>query len=223
MASPALISSRRLPGYVKYDSLTTTMSTRRTERGRKRANALRSFTRQELAPLWTLAAVLNGEWPGQQRPAVSSASALDEARAIVEGVQKSPADGEWRRRFDDLANQAPFVWRTTALFLAGNPAPKLDDPRTWNTYVTLSYLRRRDDWRAASGVPFVASPSGLGWLVTPLAAVLNSRHRDRLRSCQQEQCGRWFVDMTRNKSALRCSRTCTIKWSHAQRRKGGRR
>ena len=182
-------------------------------------HALRSFTRQELAPLRTLAAVLNGEWPPQRPRQWASASALDEARAIVEGAQKSPAAMEWRRRFDDLANQAPFVWRTSAVFLAGNPAPKLNDPRTWTNHVTLSYLRRRDDWKAASGVPFVTSPSGLGWLVTPLAAVLNSRHRDRLRRCQQQQCRRWFVDMTRNKSAMRCSRKCTIAWSHDQRRK----
>ncbi len=41
--------------------------------------------------------------------------------------------------------------------------------------------------------------------------------RDRLRRCQQ--CTHWFIDMTRNKSAQRCQRKCTIAWSNAQRMK----
>jgi predicted RNA-binding Zn ribbon-like protein len=39
--------------------------------------------------------------------------------------------------------------------------------------------------------------------------------RSRLRCCQQ--CGTWFIDVTRNQSARRCSRACTIAWSNAQR------
>jgi len=39
--------------------------------------------------------------------------------------------------------------------------------------------------------------------------------RDRLRRCQQ--CARWFIDMTRNKSARRCQRGCTVAWWNSQR------
>lgn len=48
--------------------------------------------------------------------------------------------------------------------------------------------------------------------------------RDRLRRCAR--CPRWFVDTTRNKSARRCSKECTIAWSNgqrAQKRKGAQR
>jgi hypothetical protein len=55
------------------------------------------------------------------------------------------------------------------------------------------------------------------WLV----GLFGSPHRDRLRRCQQ--CARWFVDETRNKSQRRCSRACTIAWwSARQRPKGGK-
>jgi predicted RNA-binding Zn ribbon-like protein len=43
--------------------------------------------------------------------------------------------------------------------------------------------------------------------------------RSRLRRC--EQCGTWFTDTTRNQSAKRCGRTCTIRWSNSQRGKRG--
>jgi hypothetical protein len=46
--------------------------------------------------------------------------------------------------------------------------------------------------------------------------------RDRLRRCAV--CRRWFVDVTKNRSARRCSRPCTIRWSNKQRpTKGGAR
>jgi hypothetical protein len=190
------------------------MASRRTGRGRKKKSALRSFTRKELTPVKAVAAVLNGEFVSLP------ATAVDGAQAIVEGVQKS-AQGEssyeWQFAFDRLARQAPFVWQATFTTRYPPPPVALDDPSTWTHHVSLSYLRERKDWKAAAGVSFLASPSELGWLVAALAAVLNSRHRDRLRRCPI--CGLWFVDLTRNKSALRCSRKCTITWSHAQRRK----
>jgi hypothetical protein len=42
--------------------------------------------------------------------------------------------------------------------------------------------------------------------------------RDRVRRCQQ--CQTWFLDLSRNKSAQRCSKACTIAWSSAHRKKG---
>jgi predicted RNA-binding Zn ribbon-like protein len=52
-------------------------------------------------------------------------------------------------------------------------------------------------------------------------AYVQSPHRERLKCCQR--CATWFVDTTRNKSARRCSRACTIAWSNKQRPKGGAR
>jgi predicted RNA-binding Zn ribbon-like protein len=51
----------------------------------------------------------------------------------------------------------------------------------------------------------------------------NNPARDRLRRCPHPcpKCRGWFVDTTRNKSARRCSRECTIAWSNSQRKKKG--
>jgi hypothetical protein len=66
----------------------------------------------------------------------------------------------------------------------------------------------------------LCSPSEFGMMVVWLAAYFMNPSRDRLRRCQQ--CARWFVDLTRNKSARRCSSACTIAWSNAQRKGGSR-
>jgi hypothetical protein len=62
----------------------------------------------------------------------------------------------------------------------------------------------------------LSSPTEDGPMVVWLATYFMSPERERLRRCQQ--CARWFVDLTRNKSARRCSSACTIAWSNAQRK-----
>jgi hypothetical protein len=61
--------------------------------------------------------------------------------------------------------------------------------------------------------PVVSHPAAR--IIPLLNSYFENPERGRLRRCAQ--CGRWFVDGTRNKSARRCSRACTVAWSNAQR------
>jgi hypothetical protein len=63
-------------------------------------------------------------------------------------------------------------------------------------------------------------PRGV-WAFQLVYGYFTNPERTRLRRCAV--CRRWFVDMTKNRSARRCSRACTIKWSNTQRPKGGAR
>ncbi len=65
---------------------------------------------------------------------------------------------------------------------------------------------------------------GPGPILSPLLCLwtilLDARLRLRFRRCPQ--CGFYFVDATRNRSALRCSKGCTARfWTRPRRRKAG--
>jgi hypothetical protein len=101
-----------------------------------------------------------------------------------------------------------------SLLLAGKSSP-FERPR-WQL---LNPRRPEGESKLVLEVGFVSTgPSGA--IVTTLADYFSHSRRDRLKRCTT--CQQWFVDLTRNKSALRCSRSCTIAWSNAQRPRRGK-
>ena len=123
-------------------------------------------------------------------------AAVVRAVAVVDAALGSPYPSvppAAAEAFDELANGQQLEYASRKLFRRGY-AIRLD-------HRTPIHLTSR---------------SHEGIMAVWLAAYFMHPHRDRLRRCQQ--CSRWFVDMTRNKSALRCSRACTIAWSNAQRK-----
>jgi predicted RNA-binding Zn ribbon-like protein len=151
------------------------------------------FIREQLVVLENIARVLNreavGEWPEERHAAVAQAAAVVEA-ALGSRYPTIPAPAA--DAFDDLAKGQPLEYASRSLFRRGHVI-RLDH----RTPVHL------------------VGPSWRGMTAVWLAAYFMHPSRDRLRRCQQ--CARWFVDMTRNKSSLRCSRACTIAWSNSQR------
>ncbi|SRR5581483_5885727 len=203
------------------------MAPRRINRPRKNGRAVGSFIRRQLAPLERLAQLLNA--PAGE---IDAASGLDDeaawqhavasARSVIESVSRlrptqDPPDAVWRE-WEALSIRNPFVfWSTTTGLMAGGPPrPELADPSTWFVWVSTGALRERGRKWAGGAWLRLRTPYRSGMVVALLAEYLNSLYRDRLKQCPQ--CRRWFVDLTRNKSALRCSRACTITWSNAQRK-----
>jgi hypothetical protein len=96
------------------------------------------------------------------------------------------------QRYDALA--APYPFRYTISGLVRSTNPKKPD-------VVM---------------PLVRTKSPMGLVVAWLHDYFGNPQRDRLRRCTQ--CRTWFLDTTRNGSALRCSRVCTRKWWSAPER-----
>lgn len=181
------------------------MVARRRRRTRQRGPALGDFISAQLPELQELARQLNGvtathpgrdEWP-ERYQAVNALA--DDAAAIIKAAlgrpypDVPPAAAE---RFNAMADMAPLH------YVVGGWRPE-DAKHFLFTSGSLSvYLRTN---------------SGRGAWVIELARFLVNPQRDRLRRCPA--CRQWFVDETRNKSARRCSRKCTITWSNAQRAK----
>jgi hypothetical protein len=199
------------------------MISRRAGRGRKKASALRSFTRQELAPLGALAAYINGDDPLLNDPLLDATHGLrtggplasgrrddvigrlrNSAAAIVTSVLSMPyptVPKDAAERFNDLAARAPLYY-----------VAERDDGARRAEHIGDFQIAEHE------GAPVrLHTKTAQGLWALRLMVFLNNRHRDRLRSCAQ--CHRWFVDVTRNRSARRCTRKCTIAWSHAQRRR----
>jgi hypothetical protein len=121
--------------------------------------------------------------------------------------------------------QSPEALRriVEATITAGGPPPFIPSAaaqlyNTWAQDFTFRY-------RAAPGVESPRWP-GVALIqavisdeaarsIPLLHSFFENPERGRLRSCAQ--CQRWFIDLTRNRSARRCSRACTIAWSNAQR------
>ena len=177
--------------------------------------------RQELWPLRRLAGVLN-EAAQQRVPGLGleDREALEELVSSVSRLRSS----DWPQRptdaFNRLAARAPIVFSVGALlFMAGPKAGvkvKVDlaDPATWGWGASNGYAfqgLRPPTMRRV----FIKSPSQLGEVILAVVQYLEHPRRDRLKRCPR--CSRWFVDATKNKSASRCSRACTIAWSNAQR------
>jgi hypothetical protein len=209
----------------------------RPGRGRRKTQpAVGRLIRSQLGQLHPLAALLNGGWAGWAWPEASeedrtaARAAADTITAIAEAMLGVPADAELPSavvdHFNRLAETAPFIYQAhpaPVYLTSGEPDP--GNPRTWHTSIVLRNVvqrgqgtagergRRGDLYRATLSA-LTLRPWGHGVLL--LADYLVNPHRDRLRRCPQ--CHRWFVDQTRNRSAARCSRACTIGWWHAKRK-----
>jgi hypothetical protein len=183
---------------VKSGSFITAMTSRRQRRGQKKTAAVGDFISRQARDLKMLAVILNGQaWKG-------SADIVRDATAVVEASTELPY---------------PFVSRKTGqlfLALAGDvPFRYVVDEMQPQAH-TPAVLRD-----AGAVFVFLQASSIRGLAARELEQYFRNPARDRLRRCQQ--CARWFVDETRNKSALRCSRACTIAWSNSQRDKTGAR
>jgi hypothetical protein len=158
---------------------------------RKAPRGVSDFISNQLVVLGNLARVLNGEHGWYVTDA-----ALARGVAVVEAALGSryPAiPTAAAEAFDALANGQPLEYT-----IRRRP---------------LGALLIRLDHRTQM---HLSSPSEHGLMVVWLAMYFMHPFRERLRRCQQ--CARWFVDRTRNKSARRCSSACTIAWSNAQRK-----
>jgi len=117
----------------------------------------------------------------------------DEIRALVQGtiVARIPSPmippNVWPR-YRTLGRRYPFVYTTI---------PAMDG-------TSLPSMRAVDPAMARDTLQ-----------VVELEAYFRNRARHRLRQCAH--CSSWFLDVTRNGSALRCSLRCTRKWWHAHR------
>lgn len=124
--------------------------------------------------------------------------ARETAAAVVEAlgnVRYPMVSEEAAGLFNDLAAKTPMHYSV------GLWAPEGTRPQ-------YAFLGTSDAVVLRSHTPQVL---WLGLLVD----FFKNPHRDRLRRCPV--CARWFLDETRNRSARRCSRRCTIAWSNTQR------
>jgi len=188
------------------------MTLRRGGGGRKRDKALGDFISADLARLNYLAPYLNGDdqiharadgtRPELGEVGQADRSLVDAATRVVDEVLRSPfsvVSTEAATLFNRLAAGAAlhFVADADGAVRPGDGFRLNFSDREYLQWVSLETPTARGVWTA--------------WL----AYFLDNPQRERLRRCQQ--CHRWFVDGTRNRSARRCSRACTIAWSNAQR------
>ncbi len=178
-----------------------------SRRGRTKGKALGAALRAQLKGLRHLARDLNAQGtPGGDPVArsIPDAASLwikaDQARrdaaAVIEATRNiahPKVSGEVVRLFNALADEAPLHyvlgWR----------------PKDAGQFIIT----------IGGGAVSVRSSTPRAVWVTLLADFLINPQRDRLRRCPV--CKQWYVDQTRNRSALRCSRKCTITWSNAHR------
>lgn len=148
---------------------------------------------------------LNGVW-------INASAALGEqVAAVIEAAAVVPYPGVPRRAaalFAALAEGQTFEYWVHPM--------EVDKARASAAWLEHGYalvtLRPPHVVRADGG----QDPSeARGFAVLELGRFFRNSARGRLRRCQQ--CGTWFIDTTRNQSARRCSRACTIAWSNSQR------
>lgn len=121
-----------------------------------------------------------------------------------------------------------IVAATMAHDLTGQPPAPWTPDHAWALYdAYVADAIKQPYWIRNGSTPPVAGPPGYGGARLPMqyasspAAVIaaavhdyfGNPYRYRLRRCGQ--CARYFLDLTRNRSALRCSRACTVKWGNA--------
>ena len=192
------------------------MGSRRNTRPRKKTKALAGVIRAQVDELRQLALALNGETFGNaSRPDPHPAAGFeDDAELIVEatlGARYPDVPDGAAKRFNALAAAAPFYYFAAPLS-AVHRAPEPGEPS--EHYYSSGFIAPD----VHSFNMWLRTGAGPGSWVLPLARFLVSPHRDRLRRCPRPECRKWFVDVTRNKSARRCSRPCTIAWSNAHRK-----
>lgn len=84
-------------------------------------------------------------------------------------------------------------------------------------YPALVYVRLAERIFAALNDP---DPQRAGSGLTALWLLAEDHGLERLKRC--EQCGQWFIDLTRNGSKLRCTARCTWRtWNRSRRRAAG--
>jgi hypothetical protein len=104
------------------------------------------------------------------------------------------------RRFNQLAQRVPMSFHLDEL--------EAEEGR--------SHLSRKRSKRPLAQAVFRYADFR-GYVLQALWFSLQSRMRDRLKRCPQ--CQKWFVDESRNKSAKRCSASCTWRsWNRRRRR-----
>jgi predicted RNA-binding Zn ribbon-like protein len=140
-------------------------------------------------------------------------------RSRVNGNKEVPSDQVW---FD--------AWQIIEQIVTLGEAGKLRDAVKQFTAQAVQHPLRMKVIikRAASKQAMEESVPLLEFPVTPLDIALNivwdyyfrNQGWTRLKRCPV--CQTWFVDTTRNKSMLRCSRECTLRWwDYNQRKKAG--
>ena len=176
---------------------------------RVRAAAVGEFVRWY--QLHALAKLLNGDAAAERRPMAEQLRPL--ARQVVTacvGRPPSPVPMAAAAPFNRLASATPFTFS-----LASHSS----------AYDELVASRRGEPLRlllkpgSESGL-MISCADARGEIVKLLIDYFGHSSPERLKCCAQ--CGRWFVDQTRNNIRLRCSRACTWRWwSRDRRRQAG--
>lgn len=211
--------------------------------GPRTRKALGAAISRELVKLRVLAKELNGGgrlWALNRRDLMAAAADVIEATF---GSEYPAIPNAAAQRFNALAAKLP-------LYYTANPEGEAEIASSSQGLVRLEAIvgpvHEVKEWRRRQAVhtvkgrgvqaqerrPLFYAPFGIdtsillrmstvqGWAVAWLADFLANPYRTRLRRCPI--CRRWFVDETRNRSAQRCSRKCTIAWSNALRKSKGR-
>jgi hypothetical protein len=180
-------------------SFITKMIARGRRRAKRKPGALGSFISREARELERLTNHLTGRWVGEHAQLGEQVAAVIEAAAAVPYPAIARRAGElfmaiaeghtlrYTLHVPEVAADAPAAWRRHGLAM-----------------VILSPSTPRD-----------SAAHERGYAAQELDRFFRNSARDRLRRC--EKCRTWFIDTTRNQSAKRCSRQCTIAWSNSQR------
>jgi hypothetical protein len=203
---------------------------------RKKLSAVGSLIRQRLIGLEILAEQLNRALPPDYvAPEDAFRGQPDDPRAawaaareIVEGTADrsihAPVPWPTLMRFNEIAGQTPVVYQAWRYREKGETVKNTTWEESEVAPIGTHYIPQEALWDPKRPPGQSKTILEMRWLATsPRAEVvallkdyLMNPQRDRLKRCRQ--CSRWFVDGTRNKSSLSCSRVCTIKWSNAKRR-----
>jgi hypothetical protein len=212
--------------YVKSDSFITVTSLRRERRARKKGSALGNFISDQLDDLRTFRDYLNDEpspladlpstWPADHVAHVREQERIlhwgwEQAREVAAlGASHARLPTAIVRPLRALAEAVPVTYQV-AIKRSDQGSKTWDSTGSSRSRYTVRLPSPRTDVLLEQ-----ASPSAALRGLTLVVGYLRSAQRHRLRRCPQ--CRGWFVDETRNNSAQRCSRACTIAWSNAQRK-----
>jgi len=217
------------------DSFITTMAARLPEAGHKKSPALGSFIRSRLLQLKGMADHLNGDPAGRGSREGQRGGMTEEERAAwgiaqeivtaAAGAPQIPAGA--LVRFNELARENLVGLRAWRYLTEGEvrdarlrPAGPAHTPLT----VPLWAFQKTSAPKGHSKTILELDLEPLGQRGHVAGLLLTwywmNPHRDRLKRCQR--CERWFVDSSRNKSARRCTKACTIAWSNGQRSRPAR-
>jgi hypothetical protein len=159
--------------------------------------------------LHALAKLLNGDTSAERRPMAEQLRPL--ARQVVTACVGRPPTAPVPRAaavpFNRLASATPF---TFSLAPRGGAYDQLVASRGGEQHRLLL------NPGSESGL-MISCADWRGQVVKLLVDYFGHASPERLKCCAQ--CGRWFVDQTRNNIRLRCSRACTWRWWSRERRR----